>query len=294
MSAKGSGVSDGIPVNGAFDSNNSDNSSTSDCGSDSSQQHESALVYYSQSIWSEGVAAWKACMLQKQTFSCWAEKSGDDQNLIFNFNWGLQSASPKVVLASMSKDAQGFKPIWEGKTLNLGDNILPVTRNRDYPVTVSVTATPDGVGARSCIAYVPKYEAPKVSAKPDTPLTIVAQYSANPSIAMPPPYGECKCVIAKSNIEPLPSFYVGDPPPTKGFVEFTNRCGSELQLFLVVFKTGGDWSDVLINNGNKRFSYNGVKPDQTLKASLNGTGASELWVNSCPTGQFIPGLRSKR
>jgi hypothetical protein len=70
--------------------------SSSDCGSQSSDEHVSAALYYSQSVYHDVVESWKACMLQRHEFGCWPAKHGDAQHLTIYVDWNILSARPTV------------------------------------------------------------------------------------------------------------------------------------------------------------------------------------------------------
>jgi hypothetical protein len=138
----------------------SSQASSSDCGDASAAQHQSAFLYYSQTIYSDAIDAWKACMLERQQFACWGVSNGKN-GVTIHARWGLLGNQPTIRAATLRVGGQVTSSgLSKGDTLDADDNIVDVSRNPDQDVTFSMQASVGGA-SKTCEVWIPPYHIPK-------------------------------------------------------------------------------------------------------------------------------------
>ena len=136
------GSFEGIGANFGHDSTNNQSNTASNCGSEGSDAHTSAALYYSQSVYHDVVDAWKQCMINHHQFACWADNSGSSTHLVIHAQWNILSLPPTVVSSNISIGNEPSKPAFNsGSRLYLNDNLIYVDRKPNQDVTVSIVAS---------------------------------------------------------------------------------------------------------------------------------------------------------
>lgn len=267
----------------------SESTSSSDCGSESSDQHFSAALYYAQTQHSDVVNAWETCMLNKHQFVCTPQNQNDPSNLQIDANWGILSPPPKVVTSRISKGNEPGTDAWpKGTQLLLGHNLLFIHRQPNQSVSVGIEASSDNTSGQSCAVWIPPAGVEK-GGETTPPSTIEASWSSRPAIAVLPPPGGCACVSFTRSV--VPNFSIWPHAPYKNGVTdtITNDCATAVSAFAMndtVVRALG--VPPMTPAQGRSFSYETLQPGQRLILDLSGSIGGFLTFNSCPASAFVP------
>lgn len=125
------------------------------CSETSSDQNKTAFEYFAQSSVSAGVvSAWKECMQQKESFSCWASPQGN--NTIFTYNWRSSDVDlPVIRSAEVIVDGEKYTLADPGTEVYIGSKSYSITGTSGKNTTVIVDILHENRYTHSCSAYVP-------------------------------------------------------------------------------------------------------------------------------------------
>ena len=277
---------------GSTSSNSSSGASNEDCGSGNAQQHESAFLYYSQVMYTGAIDAWKACMLQRQSFACWAEPDGGDQDVIINLRWGILGSAPEIKYSRLTVGGRETNTRFTvGSKLDLDENVISVPRSSREAITFVVQAAPQGMGSKRCVVYVP----PKSLARPPERTVHQGQWQASSvgggGIMAP----MCNCVQVITPPPPQPPMPAGPgmPPRFNQFgagsvARIFNRCQNDVRLTVVGEAGQPPYPPPSANYPSRTYIQQTLKKEHELQADISGKIMFGMYVDLCPQQNTLP------
>jgi hypothetical protein len=260
------------------------NQSSSDCSSTNAEQHASAALYYSQAIYRDVVDAWKQCMTNRQQFACWVTNSGSEEHLTIHARWNKLSAQPKVIRSSIRVGNNPTRPAFNvGDRLYLNDNLVDVDRNKNEDVVVTIQASSDATASDSCEVFVPS----SLSIRPaDTVIT--AQFQVQSPIGVLPPPNQCSCLSEGHPTSPDNRPPPHDPFPGGSLSRFVNNCSNDISIFQILDTVPASMMQQILQPApGRKFSYQTLRPGQTLLTNLTGVVAGIGAASGCPQSSTI-------
>jgi hypothetical protein len=262
--------------------NNRNSQASSDCGSGNASDQASAALYYSQSVYHDVVEAWKACMLNRHQFACWAENLGDSRHLVIHARWPIFSARPAVVDSAIFVGSRPARPAFQaGAHLFLDDNTLRIERSPEEGVTVSIEVSPDGTAAQSCAVWVPPFEQAAPQRAP-----VQVNWTSRPAISNLPTPTPCTCLSEVA--PPLPS-RPGAPPvpfPSGSVDTISNNCSDPVAVFLMEDTVPQSiFIPWLSPAAGRRYAYVTLQPGQKISNDLGGVLNGITIPNNCPVAR---------
>lgn len=266
-------------------------SESASCGASDFNQHDSALVYYSQSINSEAINAWSRCMSESRQLACWASKN-DSESVIIHIRWGLITKNPEVTWFDLKVGGKRVQSsLKSGSKLLLEDNLIAVDRSPRESIVMGLQATSDGVGGKTCVLWVPpEDERPIARDEPIDDPELIAKWESSSGFSQPPPQGMCKCLVisqpGRPNVPPGPT----GPPPygAQSELRVRNNCSSPVDVHLqqetIMQQFPPPWAPA----PGRYFLNASLKRKQELVASLAGfLPFGYLAVRNCPSKDFL-------
>lgn len=279
------GEYDGFGLNFGQSQSGSNASRASDCGNQSNSGHMSAFLWYTQTINREVVAAWKACMVSRQQFACWAERNGSEEHIAIHINWAILSARPRIIRSELNIGHRSpTTPFAPNSVIYLGDNMISVARNANEDVTLIVVATPDNVVSVPCTIWIPAHRNAPPPVKAQQPVQSI--WTSIPPLSLPPAPIMCTCVTFAVPQEgpAIPPVGAHAQNPPGSLVHAVNKCQAPVRIFSMV--------DTIVLNPvpattvtpapGRRFSLQSLLPGQEQISDVSGAVYDMGTVLDCP------------